>query len=65
MPLANWSPVDLAQRRALMPQGEHDAFSANVLDIVAFEKTDQVALQRFVVHGSVLQSQGARRRHMS
>jgi ABC-type cobalamin/Fe3+-siderophores transport system ATPase subunit len=36
--VADWSPVDLARRRALMPQGEHDAFSASVLDIVMLNR---------------------------
>ncbi len=41
--VADWSPVDLAQRRALMPQGEHDAFSASVLDIVMLNRFPHLA----------------------
>ncbi|MCM3755153.1 signal recognition particle receptor subunit alpha, partial [Bacillus licheniformis] len=33
-PLAAWRPEHLAQRRALMPQQLHDAFSATVFDTV-------------------------------
>ncbi|HXZ10270.1 MAG TPA: ABC transporter ATP-binding protein [Paraburkholderia sp.] len=36
--LADWPTVELARRRALMPQGEHDAFSASVLDIVMLNR---------------------------
>ena len=36
--LAEWSTVALARRRALMPQGQHDAFSASVLDIVMLNR---------------------------
>ena len=36
--LADWSMVELARRRALMPQGEHDAFSASVFDIVMLNR---------------------------
>ncbi|MCC8401137.1 ABC transporter ATP-binding protein [Paraburkholderia sp. MMS20-SJTN17] len=32
--VADWQPLPLARRRALMPQGAADAFSASVLDIV-------------------------------
>ncbi|MGF6778948.1 ABC transporter ATP-binding protein [Paraburkholderia sp. GAS334] len=38
-----WSPVELAQRRALMPQGERDAFSASVLDIVMLNRFPHLA----------------------
>jgi ABC-type cobalamin/Fe3+-siderophores transport system ATPase subunit len=41
--VADWSPVDLALRRALMPQGEHDAFSASVLDIVMLNRFPHLA----------------------
>jgi iron complex transport system ATP-binding protein len=34
VPLAAWPPTRLAQRRAVMPQTAHDAFSASVLDVV-------------------------------
>ncbi|WP_168792885.1 ABC transporter ATP-binding protein [Paraburkholderia aromaticivorans] len=36
--LANWPPLPLAQRRALMPQSAPDAFSASVLDIVMLNR---------------------------
>jgi len=36
--VADWSPVPLARRRALMPQSAHDAFSASVLDIVMLNR---------------------------
>ncbi|WP_341312945.1 ABC transporter ATP-binding protein [Paraburkholderia sp. IMGN_8] len=36
--LADWQPLPLAQRRALMPQSAHDAFSASVLDIVMLNR---------------------------
>ncbi|HZZ14001.1 MAG TPA: ABC transporter ATP-binding protein [Paraburkholderia sp.] len=36
--LADWSASPLAQRRALMPQSAHDAFSASVLDIVMLNR---------------------------
>jgi iron complex transport system ATP-binding protein len=37
-PLNAWRAADLARRRALMPQTEHDAFSASVLDIVMLNR---------------------------
>ncbi|WP_229012537.1 ABC transporter ATP-binding protein [Paraburkholderia gardini] len=36
--VATWSPAKLAQRRALMPQGERDAFSASVFEIVMLNR---------------------------
>ncbi|TAL97658.1 MAG: ABC transporter ATP-binding protein [Paraburkholderia sp.] len=36
--VTTWSPAKLAQRRALMPQGERDAFSASVLEIVMLNR---------------------------
>ncbi|GAB7522471.1 ABC transporter ATP-binding protein [Paraburkholderia sp. 2C] len=36
--VADWSPAHLAQRRALMPQSVHDAFSASVLDVVLLNR---------------------------
>ncbi|MFM0335586.1 ABC transporter ATP-binding protein [Paraburkholderia fungorum] len=36
--LTDWQPLPLAQRRALMPQSAHDAFSASVLDIVMLNR---------------------------
>ena len=36
--LADWQPLPLAQRRALMPQSAPDAFSASVLDIVMLNR---------------------------
>jgi iron complex transport system ATP-binding protein len=36
--LADWPPLPLAQRRALMPQSAPDAFSASVLDIVMLNR---------------------------
>jgi len=36
--LADWPPLPLARRRALMPQSAHDAFSASVLDIVMLNR---------------------------
>jgi iron complex transport system ATP-binding protein len=33
-----WAPARLAQRRALMPQSTHDAFSASVLDVVLLNR---------------------------
>jgi iron complex transport system ATP-binding protein len=36
--VADWSPARLAQRRALMPQSVHDAFSASVLDVVLLNR---------------------------
>ena len=36
--LADWQPLPLAQRRALMPQSAADAFSATVLDIVMLNR---------------------------
>jgi iron complex transport system ATP-binding protein len=36
--LADWAPVTLARRRALMSQSAHDAFSASVLDIVMLNR---------------------------
>ncbi|MFM0015941.1 ABC transporter ATP-binding protein [Paraburkholderia sediminicola] len=36
--LADWPPLPLAQRRALMPQSAADAFSASVLDIVMLNR---------------------------
>ncbi len=38
MRIGDWPPVRLAQRRALMPQSAHDAFSARVLDIVMLNR---------------------------
>ncbi|MFP3568332.1 ABC transporter ATP-binding protein [Paraburkholderia sp. SIMBA_030] len=38
MRLSDWQPLPLAQRRALMPQSAHDAFSASVLDIVTLNR---------------------------
>jgi iron complex transport system ATP-binding protein len=36
--LSDWPPVRLAQRRALLPQSAHDAFSASVLDVVLLNR---------------------------
>ncbi|WP_374992457.1 ABC transporter ATP-binding protein [Paraburkholderia sp. SARCC-3016] len=36
--VADWPSARLAQRRALMPQSVHDAFSASVLDIVLLNR---------------------------
>ncbi|HTR06675.1 MAG TPA: ABC transporter ATP-binding protein [Paraburkholderia sp.] len=36
--LGEWPPVRLAQRRALMPQDQRDAFSASVLDTVLLNR---------------------------
>lgn len=36
--VADWPSVPLAQRRALMPQNAHDAFSASVFDIVMLNR---------------------------
>ncbi|WNC88996.1 ABC transporter ATP-binding protein [Paraburkholderia sp. FT54] len=36
--LADWPPLSLAQRRALMPQSAPDAFSTSVLDIVMLNR---------------------------
>lgn len=36
--LSRWPAATLAQRRALMPQSVHDAFSASVLDIVLLNR---------------------------
>lgn len=36
--LAQWPPVRLAQRRALMPQDQLDAFSASVIDTVLLNR---------------------------
>ena len=36
--LADWTSAELAQRRALMPQDVHDAFSASVLDVVLLNR---------------------------
>jgi iron complex transport system ATP-binding protein len=36
--VTGWSPARLAQRRALMPQSVHDAFSASVLDTVLLNR---------------------------
>ncbi|WGS51741.1 ABC transporter ATP-binding protein [Paraburkholderia sp. D15] len=36
--VADWPPLPLAQRRALMPQSVADAFSASVLDIVMLNR---------------------------
>jgi iron complex transport system ATP-binding protein len=36
--VTDWPPVHLAQRRALMPQSAHDAFSASVLDVVLLNR---------------------------
>ncbi|TAM05029.1 MAG: ABC transporter ATP-binding protein [Paraburkholderia sp.] len=41
--LADWAPVKLAQRRALMPQDVHDAFNASVLDIVLLNRYPHLA----------------------
>ncbi|RQH08429.1 ABC transporter ATP-binding protein [Paraburkholderia dinghuensis] len=41
--LEDWAPVRLAQRRALMPQDVHDAFSASVLDIVLLNRYPHLA----------------------
>lgn len=41
--LADWPPVRLAQRRALMPQDIHDAFSASVLDVVLLNRYPHLA----------------------
>jgi iron complex transport system ATP-binding protein len=41
--VADWSPVPLARRRALMPQSAHDAFSASVLDIVMLNRFPHLA----------------------
>lgn len=38
MRVADWPPLPLAQRRALMPQSAADAFSASVLDIVMLNR---------------------------
>jgi iron complex transport system ATP-binding protein len=38
MRVADWAPVSLARRRALMPQSAHDAFSTSVLDIVMLNR---------------------------
>ena len=38
-----WPAVPLAQRRALMPQSLHDAFSASVLDIVMLNRFPHLA----------------------
>jgi iron complex transport system ATP-binding protein len=38
MPVHDWPPVRLAQRRALLPQTAHDAFSASVLDVVLLNR---------------------------
>ncbi|CAB3769441.1 ABC transporter ATP-binding protein [Paraburkholderia humisilvae] len=35
---SGWPPARLAQRRALMPQSAHDAFSASVLDVVLLNR---------------------------
>ncbi|MFC0397777.1 ABC transporter ATP-binding protein [Paraburkholderia rhizosphaerae] len=35
---SDWPPARLAQRRALMPQSVHDAFSASVLDVVLLNR---------------------------
>ncbi|HEM7812146.1 TPA: ABC transporter ATP-binding protein, partial [Burkholderia multivorans] len=37
-PLSAWPPAQLAQRRALMPQQLHDAFSATVFDTVLLNR---------------------------
>ncbi|PCE25133.1 ABC transporter ATP-binding protein [Paraburkholderia acidicola] len=41
--LDRWPAVPLAQRRALMPQSLHDAFSASVLDIVMLNRFPHLA----------------------
>jgi iron complex transport system ATP-binding protein len=41
--VADWPPVPLARRRALMPQSAHDAFSASVLDIVMLNRFPHLA----------------------
>lgn len=41
--LADWSPAQLAQHRALMPQDVRDAFSASVLDIVLLNRYPHLA----------------------
>jgi iron complex transport system ATP-binding protein len=33
-PLADWPPADLARLRGLLPQAQHDAFSAAAIDVV-------------------------------
>ncbi len=38
VPLAAWSPAQLARRRALMAQSVHDAFSASVFDTVLLNR---------------------------
>jgi iron complex transport system ATP-binding protein len=38
MRVADWSRARLAQRRALMPQSVHDAFSASVLEVVLLNR---------------------------
>ncbi|WP_042296858.1 ABC transporter ATP-binding protein [Paraburkholderia bannensis] len=43
MALRDWKPVQLAQRRALMPQDVRDAFSASVLDIVLLNRYPHLA----------------------
>ncbi|WP_405045116.1 ABC transporter ATP-binding protein [Paraburkholderia sp.] len=41
--LRDWPPVQLAQRRALMPQDVRDAFSASVLDTVLLNRYPHLA----------------------
>jgi ABC-type cobalamin/Fe3+-siderophores transport system ATPase subunit len=41
--IADWPGAQLAQRRALMPQNMHDAFSASVLDIVMLNRFPHLA----------------------
>ncbi|WEY39528.1 ABC transporter ATP-binding protein [Paraburkholderia sp. SUR17] len=41
--LADWQPAQLAQRRALMPQDIHDAFSTSVLDVVLLNRYPHLA----------------------
>jgi ABC-type cobalamin/Fe3+-siderophores transport system ATPase subunit len=41
--IADWPGAQLAQRRALMPQSMHDAFSASVLDIVMLNRFPHLA----------------------
>ncbi|EEE07047.1 ABC transporter ATP-binding protein [Burkholderia multivorans] len=42
-PLSAWRPAQLAQRRALMPQQLHDAFSATVFDTVLLNRFPYLA----------------------
>jgi iron complex transport system ATP-binding protein len=58
--LADWQPLPLAQRRALMPQSAPDAFSASVLDIVMLNRFPHLqgwgwerAADRAAAHGAL------------